>query len=427
MVQFLKIASTSTTNPVDMFTLGVSTARGVDGKIGQFGSGSLMSTLLWLRLHGESPVYFLNGVRVEFESRPEKTSTGDVFHRVYQAVDGVETPLSVSLEYGEIDWTESHMSLREWISNAIDQGAEISECVSKVDSLDCDDSQVAVFVPMNADVRKYWQNIDKYFLHFRDMQGCKVIPKAKKSACRLYRKGVFVRELAEVQSRWDYNLDLPINECRTGSSDSMESLIRDVIHGTDGIPVEYYATLFDLVTRQVECYETTWSSSYLYAGWRRFLTSEAVEGIKVIRKDSKRKGTGYPVESCWYDGFIKINPALSGYDDLYSEKQGIITLEPSPELLTLASRCWKFLTALVATDKPMPDVLAFKTIDGDMPSYLGRYDGGKHRVFIWQDQQASTQTMLEEMAHAISGKSDCSRDFQEYLFRCLTETMSVIE
>jgi len=45
---------------------------------------------------------------------------------------------------------------------------------------------------------------------------------------------------------------------------------------------------------------------------------------------------------------------------------------------------------------------------------------------IWRDQVASKQTMLEEMAHAMSGKSDCTRNFQEYLFRLLTECMDLI-
>ena len=47
-MRYLKIVSQSNTNPEDLFTLGVSTSRGTD-KIGQFGSGTLMGVLAWLR------------------------------------------------------------------------------------------------------------------------------------------------------------------------------------------------------------------------------------------------------------------------------------------------------------------------------------------------------------------------------------------
>lgn len=426
MVQYLKIASTSTTNPVDMFTLGVSTARGVDGKIGQFGSGSLMSTLLWLRLTGESPVFMLNGVTVTFESRPERTTTGGVFHRVYQSVDGVETPLSVALEYGELDWTEAHMALREWVSNALDQGADIETGISKVDNLVCDADQVCVFVPMTSEVRKYWQHIDQYFLHFRQLENTVCIPKAKVSACRVYRKGVFVRELPHMKTLHDYNFEFDINECRTGSSDSMEYKITQILHGDHSPGFEFLHSIFSAVCAGVECWEVKNPTSYPCGQWYQYLVGDQVKGVKLVKNNSKREGTGFAIDSVWYEGFVKRNPELSGYADLFSEKQGIIEEPASQDLRLNAHRCWEFLTSLISTSVEMPSIHAFKTLDGGMPSYLGRYDKDKHRVFIWHDQTASRQTMLEELAHAISGQGDCTRGFQEYLFRCLTEAMDVI-
>jgi hypothetical protein len=57
MVQYLKIVSKSITTPEDMFTLGVSTSRGKVDKIGQFGSGSLMGVLAWMREFGDAPKF----------------------------------------------------------------------------------------------------------------------------------------------------------------------------------------------------------------------------------------------------------------------------------------------------------------------------------------------------------------------------------
>lgn len=428
MVSYLKIRSVSETNPVDMFTLGVSTARGVEGKIGQFGSGSLMATLLWLRLHGVSPIFVLNGVRVEFESRPEKTSTGGVFHRVFQTVDGVESPLSVALEYGELDWTNETMALREWVCNALDQDMQIDDCISKVDSLDCDSSEVCVFVPMNSMVRLYWQNIDKYFLHYSDRQDTVCIAKPAVSACRIYRKGVFVRELNE-QTLFDYNLDIEINECRTGSSDSYLSKVQEVIDG-DGGDKAYYDTLFNAIITHQDCYEANRSTSWVYAQWIDTLKEQASRGVR-LRKDKEEQGytsdaVGYPVANHWYRCFTNRVPLLCGYPDKVASENAII-LEPAPpEIDALAVDCWKFLTTLLPTDKEMPSVHTFKTSHGRDPSFMGKYDPTQNRVLMWKECQTSRQIMLEELAHAISGCYDCTRSFQDYLFRLLNEAYSVI-
>lgn len=432
MTSYLKITSVSTTNPIDMFTLGVSTARGDANKIGQFGSGSLMSTLLWLRNYGCSPVFILNGTRVEFESRPEKTSTGGVFHRVYMSVDGVETPLSVALEYGELDWTAPEMALREWICNALDQGAAIEDTLSKVATLDCTPDEVCVFIPMVPDVQKYWQHIDKYFLHYSDRQAQKCIEKPQVSPCRLYRKGVFVREL-NVNTLFDYNLsDLPVNECRTGSSDSMLSRIDDVQCGEGGAD-SYYDTIFEAIIGHVDCYEVTHTSSWLYSSFRDCLKRQADRGVRVRRL--KESGivpdgtTGYPILNAWYSAFTNHCPALCGYPDRFAADNQVQLHDATDDLVALADDCWRFLTTLLpgsATGKARPSVHSFTTLDGQPPYFMGRFDATQNRVLIWRDCISSRQTMLEEMAHAISGCSDHTRSFQEYLFRVITEAYEVI-
>lgn len=431
MTNYLKIRSVSQTNPIDMFTLGVSTARGVEGKIGQFGSGSLMATLLWLRKYGVSPVFILNGTRVEFESRPEKTSTGGVFHRVYQTIDGVETPLSVALEYGEIDWTSETMALREWICNALDQGAAIEDTLSKVSSLDCSPDEVCVFVPMCGDVSKYWQSIDKYFLHYSDRQHQTCIEKPQVSPCRLYRKGVFIRELG-VQTLYDYNLDIEINECRTGSSDSMLSKIDDVRDGVGGTP-EYYDAVFNAIIGHIECREVMHTTSWLMSSFRDCAKRQAAAGVRLRRlKESGHvhpDTCGYPIRNEWYSALVNVCPDLCGYPDRFAAENSLVMQDADDTLNALASDCWSFLSSLLpgsTKEKTMPKVYSFVTADGQQPSCMGRYDREQNRVLIWRDCATSRQTMLEEMAHAISGGYDCSRGFQEYLFRCLTEAMLII-
>lgn len=433
MPNYLKIASVSATNPIDMFTLGVSTARGVEGKIGQFGSGSLMATLLWLRLYGVSPVFSLNGVKVEFDSRPEKTTTGGIFHRVYQSIDGAETPLSVALEYGELDWTNPVMALREFVCNALDQGAAIDQCISKVSSLDCDDNQVCVFIPWSGEIQKYWLSIDQYFLHFTDRQDKVCIEKASISPCRIYRKGVFVRELGE-NTMFDYNLDIEINECRTGSSDSMLSLVNDVQEGcNDNAPKEYYDTIFQAILSDVECYEVTHRLNWAYSGWLATLKEQAAKGTR-LRKQTELAGdnranngaVGYPVHNSWFMALTNKQPLLCGYPDRLAAESGIEISDATEDLQQLADECWQYLTTLLPTDKQIPKICSFVTTHGSDPSFMGKFDATQNRVLMWRECKTSRQIMLEELAHAISGCYDCTRSFQDYLFRLINEAMGLI-
>jgi len=434
---FLKISSVSRTNHVDMFTLGVSTARGVDGKIGQFGSGSLMSTLLWLRRFAESPVYMLNGTRVSFESRPERTTEGGVFHRVFQTVKDASglvdvSSLSVALEHGEIDWIDSAMALREWICNAIDQGTDIVDIVSTVESIPepgAEPDRVSVYLPMNSEARLYWQSLDSYFLHFTRRENVVAIRKREASPCRLYRKGVYVRTLGII-TLYDYNVPIDINECRTGSSDSMTRKLENVLEGFAHNPGrEYYDDIFDLICSGADCWEVKNAQCYLYSNWLPTLQGAADRGVRILRDNAKDNERGYRIDSMWYSAMIKLCPALAGYADSFTVENEIELTEAPEALQVLALDCWRFLSRLLpnqAEGKTMPDVFSFVTTNGQMPDNLGHYDSKLNRICIWRDQIASRQTVLEECAHAMSGKADCTRGFQEYLFRLLVESMELI-
>lgn len=420
MVQYLKIASHSVTNEVDMFTLGVSTARGDETKIGKFGSGSLMSTLLWLRLHGVSPVYMLNGVRVEFIVRQEKTATGTTFDRVYQVVDGVESPLTVCLAHGEQEWAATHMALREWVCNAIDQGETIHNVAKIVDTIDANElDTVAVYVPCNAEVRKYFKTIGDYFLHVTYRQDMVCIQKNEPSPCKLYRKGVYVRTLESVNSLFDYNLaDLDINECRTGGSDSMTSKIRDVLDGSTTCEQTYFAVIFRAVLDGCDCWEVNNAPSYVYSGWCTFLATVS-PGIKIIRKNTHLDGTGYRIDSTWFESFTYQRPALSGYADLFAAEMSVVVSSETPEeVQALANDCWAWLSSQDSKleDKTMPTVCTFTQVGESAPRYPVKYDSKSRRVFIWKERGTDKALMLSAMIEA-SGLGTYSADKIEFLLR----------
>lgn len=430
-MSFLKISSISTTNSTDMFTLGVSTARGNAEKIGQFGSGSLMATLLWIRLYGVSPIFMINGRRVEFICKPERTTTGGTFRRIYMLEDGESTPMSVALEYGEVDWRSHDMSLREYISNAIDQGTDITESMELAQEIVGRPDSVEVYIPINPDVTKYWHNIDKYFLHFNNKQTISIIDKSEMSHCRVYRRGVFIRELG-CMSLFDYNLDFDINESRNGSSDSMEREIYRVCGGynpkaqpTDEHREKILRYAIANNSGNHPTIETNTASRYSIHPklWKE--TFEKVAGGKkfsIINGDNN-----ICVDSSWYNDIKEICPHLDGLFDLSPAKRSnnLIPVKPDAKTVKRVECLWEKLKALGMTnDKQMPKVELFKTKNGQQPYALGLYSGGT--ISIWADQVASNQTILEELLHHASDCEDHSSAFQEFIIRTLTEAMEHI-
>lgn len=149
-MKYVKIVSKSVTTPEDMFTLGVSTSRGKENKIGQFGSGTLLGTLAWMRVYGTSPVFMINGKKVVFETKDVLKSDGEPFKQVLMCHSRKKAPLSVALEYGTLDWPTACLGLREWISNAIDGSAEGTDpktLIVLTNKIEASDDEVAVFVP----------------------------------------------------------------------------------------------------------------------------------------------------------------------------------------------------------------------------------------------------------------------------------------
>ena len=115
--------------PVEGFTLlGVSTTRGcgVEGAIGQFGSGNKHAINVLLRA-GLKVVVYCGKSRLDFQTRDDEIDDGltrKTIKRVMCKLGGTSTrtiDLGWVLDFGAIDWTDLGMAMREFISNAIDR------------------------------------------------------------------------------------------------------------------------------------------------------------------------------------------------------------------------------------------------------------------------------------------------------------------
>lgn len=404
-MKYLKISSNSRTTVEDLFTLGVSTSRGDDGKIGQFGSGTLMGVLAWMRTFGKAPVFMVNGKQVKFEAKPVLKSDGNVFRQVL--MNG--KPLSVALEYGELDWKTPELGLREWICNAIDAGASLADCLTIVNGVKAEDDEIAVFVPYNEVAERYFANIDQYFLHFRKMESCKMVPKNGLSKCRIFRKGVFVRELSE-NSLFDYNLNFDINECRTGSSDSLLWDIRTHIANY----CDHKEDIFKAILAGTDCLETNLDLTYhsLSDSWKPILAqSKAKLSMPGIHADGATC-----VAAGWYTKITKLVPELDGLIKTSSATLKGFEAHAVPEITqkNFDKVCGAIEAYNMANGLERPKLEVYSTKDGSQPGMLGYYDTTRKTVGIWLDNQTSLTTVVHELCHHYSKADDGTRAFVDY-------------
>lgn len=248
MPAFMKIENIGVCPPEGFTVLGVSLAdtSNNEGVIGQFGSGNKHAVAVLLR-HDLSPVVFAGTLKLEFSTRPQTVADNQAskdFARVVVKYGGTDPisgtsrtsteDLGFVLDYGKQDWQEIVLALREFVSNAIDRSIREKGDWSGVKVEIVDESQVRakrgstrVFLPMNAEVLEFFNNLGKWFLHFSEPNSLNraILPKrnrnlGERKAAVIYRRGVRVREFesSDTESLFDYNLnDLTIDESRRAS------------------------------------------------------------------------------------------------------------------------------------------------------------------------------------------------------------------
>ena len=417
MAKFLKIVSTSITTPEDMFTLGVTTSRGKEEKIGQFGSGSLMGTLVWMRSFGSSPVFLVNGKKVSFETKDVLKSDGEVFKQVIMKTDRKKNPLTVALEYGELDWRTADLGLREWISNAIDAGADLREAVQVVDKISAEVNEVAIFVPFEGLAKKYFENLGQHFLHYDGKQEEKVIDKITPSPCRIYRKGVFVRELLD-DSLFDYNLDFSINECRTGSSDNLKNDINYHMgyHSTR----EQAALMLEAILSGKEVVET--ETYWVRVGTEMKNLLLELVGTLCLCSNTFKVANCVAIHEDWYKKITEEVPELDGLAS-YCEAaiRGFEVHEPTEKEQGMFNLLCETIEALgLNNGMGRPSLSMYTNPIKEAPKFRGMYTKNTQHVMVFRDVDYP-RVMIHEICHHYSSADDYSKGFIDFAHKVIAE------
>jgi hypothetical protein len=471
MSLFLKIENKGVA-PFEGFTVFGATSKRTSSNplvIGTFGSGGKMAIGTLLRAN-INPQVFCGLTKLSFFTKPMtmKATGGDVTHKQVCVqfggkIDGASvsrtTELSFVLDYGTSDWNNIGLALREFVSNAIDGQIDATGDFDGVTVEVVDESKVRakdgftrVFVPLTESVQAWFNEINKWFLHFSEpevvRQGIQVLPKANRNRSDskrpvIYRRGVFVREWqsTKTESIFDYNLtNVQLNEARTFDDWNAKLEVGRAIRNSDR---SILAQLFLAMQKGLERWELTALDEYglLPQSWdnesggvaeKRKTEWQAAAALVIgdngvfcddhqtVTEMCGKKGfNAVPVANEKWVQALKANGVRTDEAILTSDdKKGREFLPATDAVIQAVEIVWSALVELGYTNgKQKPGVGCFKEPLDCEGKAIGLCRIEAKMVYAHEDYAQTLNELLvgiivEECIHHASGATDFSRDFQ---------------
>jgi hypothetical protein len=434
--------------PVEGYTvLGFSTARDskVQGVIGQFGSGANHAISVCLRLGLVIWVY-CGKTRLEFSTETETVSDGidtkEVQYVQFREGQKQWKRTGWVLDFGESDWVNVGMALRELIANAIDRtlregGFEENHlAIMPVDEKDrrAKSGTTRVYVEMNDAVREYFGQLGVRFLHFSDnpklaqpgiLEKANRCPEGSEGAV-IYREGVYVRTLLG-KSMFDYNFsrsELTIDECRNSSDYRVRAAIARLLGSAS---TDILSRVFKAAQRGDGFIEMNLDQGYIFgsyycapsekqeATWAKAWEIAAGPDAVVCDEDfvaTHLINNGHKVaviNNDWSKSLKRITavPNSSNYLD-QDEQRGDSILDATEDAEAAVDWAWKiFEAANLVGDKEKPPVKCFRCLDGS--SKPGEYKADMILIHIDLANNGQNNELrkiaLESVARWLTGNS----------------------
>lgn len=465
--------------PVEGFTIFGASSKNENFQrediIGTFGSGAKHGVALALR-QGVMPVIYCSNTKLAFYTKPLviKGVNGETQHqRLCVKVSGrtdegksinQDRELDHTLSYGCKDWQELALAIREFISNAIDACYEQNLSHENVTVELVEENQVRaksgftrIFVPASMEVQRFYAEIDKWFLHFKESENLKkdILQKRqrnaisldgeKTSAAVIYRRGVRVREYksSSLPSLFDYNIpNLEIDESRTIDDFKARYECGQALQKTKDI--EVMTKLIQALFKNEMCWELTqddWSLTrniYLLPQenkdmWRKVFHTvcgdKAVITSKHFAKKIEEKGCIPVVCSDYQEGIYKFLRELNIPNDTdvltVHDKNDRVIVPLTNAVVETFNCIWQSLediNMLFGRDKP--ELCCFRQMNTSASVTMGLWHDNK--IYVNVDYADSTSNalydiVLEEIAHHVTQATDGSREFANYLISITRE------
>jgi hypothetical protein len=457
--------------PIEAFTLlGASLSRSETSLLGKFGSGAKLAITTLLR-RGLKVTVYTGLTRMEFKTKVIEIDDGlevkqerQVFIQ-FGGTSKKRLDLGWVLSMGEMDWgIDIDMALREFVSNAIDrtvkQGDNVRDAYTEGDlivrivpddAVRAQKGYTRVFIEADDACQGYVDDLPHRFLHFSGADlGRNMMPKlGDRRKAQIYYNGVWVRELKPFDdSLFDYNFSdgqITIDESRNLDDYNTRAAIAKLFRDAG---VSDLVRLFRALQQNVKSLETGLDAYYLkpssYEGatekqketWKD--AWEEVNGDSVacgrdqgIAGDfARRKGHNLAIidDAAMLDTVKEYG--IPGVGDVLSdnERKGRTITAPTFEAIDAVNEVWGWITATDLIDEekcPKPKVRGFDEISNAESECLGFYTPGTTEVHIRNDLGGDMllETALEEVSHYVTGATDCSRDFQNFIMRLFIRWM----
>ncbi len=417
--------------------------------VGKFHSGAKYSIALLLR-EKLVPVVFLSNLRMDFlveESTIEDELASKQVKEIFIKYSGkdetgksksTKESLQFTTEFGEVNWQEVTMAVREFVSNAIDFSIRkfgnwnnvVVDLVTE-HQVSAKAGTTRVFIPVNSEVFKFYENLGKWFLHFSEPEMLRtgILPKKNRSMSGsgkavVYRRGVFVRECEGEESLYDYNLNnLDIDECRQANDYTVryyankalgnckdKNIINNYLQ-TLGEKRWEYETCEYTLTDAVENNAETWKECYQTVyGERVVCTQFSFERVA-------RKGFEPLIVD---DKVFKVlaSARIRTYLDVLSaeENRGIDIVEANPEMQKTLDGIWSFLERNhLSGGKEKPVIRSFVSVTSESANYRGFHNDACIFVRNTLGGGELFKTIISQLSEFIPGAAPLSNDSQAFL------------
>ena len=488
MATYLKIENPGVCPTEGFILLGATSKRLADNDspftIGQFGSGNkhAVNVLLRAKLY---PIVFCGNHRLEYGTKPGKMKAleGDAaYNRVIVKHGGTDEDgasvtfteeLSQTDEYGSLDWTCIGMAFREFVSNAIDAAIAVNrQANGKVkwpwdgvkvelvpeEKLRAKKGYTRVFVPAdNEEVIRFFANLGKWFLHFSEPEAITEAILSKKSRnldpdCKtavIYRRGVRVREIDQYSSEslFDYNLnDLRVDEsrnvddyqCRNAATKAMAKANPGILAHwmrsfRTGIFWEHQFGGYELKPQwgdnpeEVAARKANWNKALELVGDSVVLAAKDGPVQALARKGYKPLEVPETVVRAAEEYDCPTPSKILSADEL----NGRESFEPTPDAVAALDWVWEQTARAGMSDgKTRPRIRCFRKVMDGGTVVRGFFREGV--VYINEDVAVGAsvelrQTVLEEIAHYLTGSKDETRDLQDWAFKLAVRLAMAVE
>lgn len=475
---FLKIENKGIC-PVEGFTIFGASSKNEnvvrEDIIGTFGSGAKHGVALALR-QGVMPVIYCSNTKLAFYTKPLviKGVNGETQHqRLCVKVTGKteegkslnqDKELDHTLSYGCKDWQELALAIREFISNAIDACYEQNLSHDNVIVELVEENQVRaksgctrIFVPASMEVQRFYQEIDKWFLHFKEADYLKkeILQKKhrntvtsdgqKSTTAVIYRRGVRVREYksSNLPSLFDYNIpNLEIDESRTIDDFKARFECAQALQKTKDVDV--MTKVIQALFKNELCWELTqddWSLTRNIHNlpienkelWRKVFHTvcgdKAVITSRHFAKKLEDKGCIPVICHDSQEGIYKFLREMNIPSDTdvlsVHDKSGRTILPVTKAVVDTFECIWQTLDDInMLYGRQKPELCCFQQLNSSASITMGLWHEGKIYVNIdFADAMNNSlyDIVLEEVAHHVTQATDGSREFANYLIAITRE------